>query len=416
MRTVVVGNRKLARYLLHRLLDAGWNIVGVLTPKGQLASEQANYTSFRDLIEDKPCELYTTADINSSETKRWLKSVNPDICLCGGWSQIIDEEVLNVPDDGFIGFHSSNLPAGRGGAPVNWSIIRGADEIGISMFYYDSGVDAGDIIAQSSVPVERRDNVKTIFDAIASKACELVLSVRSDLSEGSVEAETQSIEEATYRPRRQPQDGLILWDRDSKAIDSWVRGLTSPYPGAYTFFAGNRVTVWRGKPVDGLSATAKPGEIIRIVDGKGVDVQTGSGCFRLTRVQVGEGPSRWADRLASDIGLQVGDQFGQDMAPSGWQYTGLRRLLRPASFDTNLQTNDTGKLNLLILTSSREELRTRVSAGAELVLDKPVSVDGTYDEQVQYSFSQPGTYTISAEFEIDRETVDTRYLKVFVHE
>jgi methionyl-tRNA formyltransferase len=174
MRTVIVGNRKLARHLLRQTLADGWNIVGALVPAGKLAAKQANFVPVSELVAGTACELHETTDINSTETVEWLEAVDPDLCLCGGcpdlclcggWSQIIDKRVLDIPDRGFLGFHSSRLPEGRGGAPVNWSLIDGADEVWISLFYYEPGVDAGDVLAQGSVPVERRDDIATVFDA-----------------------------------------------------------------------------------------------------------------------------------------------------------------------------------------------------------------------------------------------------------
>lgn len=416
MRTVIIGNRKLALHLLRQLLDEEWDVVGALVAEGELAAEQANYTPLDELVEDADCEIHETVDINSSETKEWLKSTDPDICLSGGWSQIIEEEVLNIPKNGFIGFHSSKLPAGRGGAPVNWSLIEGADEVWISLFYYTAALDAGDIITQGSVPVEPRDDVGTVFDALAREACRLASSVYTDLANDRVNTRPQELVDATYRPRRQPQDGLITWSRDNKALDNWVRGLTHPYPGAYTFYNGNRITVWRGKPIETSTTDGVPGEIIKIVDGDGIDVSTGNGTFRLTRIQKDEGPPRWGDRFAREIGISSGERFNRKAAPEEWSYTGLQRLLEPAPFDTNLEVREVGYLTLLSLTESRHDLGVSVFIEGELLFEDSATVDGEYSERVQYSFTESGKYTISVDFNIDGEPVDTRYLKVFVHD
>lgn len=416
MRTVIVGNRKLARHLLRHLLNEDWNVPGALVAEGQLAAEQANYTPFDELAEDADFEIHETADINSSGTKKWLKRIDPDICLCGGWSQIIAEEVLDIPENGFIGFHSSKLPAGRGGAPVNWSLIEDADEIWISMFYYTAAVDAGDIITQGSVPVEPRDDVGTVFDVLAEEACRLASSVHEDLVHNQVNARSQALADATYRPRRQPQDGLITWSHGNKMVDNWVRGLTRPYPGAYTFYNGNRITVWRGKPAETSTTDAVPGEIIRVVEGHGIDVSTGNGAFRAARIQKDEGPPRWADRLAQEIGISAGERFSRETAPEEWYYTGLQRLLNLKSFDTNLEVGEVGALTLLSYTGSQRDLGVRVSIEDELLFEESKTVVSEYSERVEYSFSESGRYTISVDFDIDGEHVDTRYLKTFVHD
>lgn len=416
MRTVIVGNRKLARQLLSYCFRQDWNVVGALAPEGALASEQANFVPFDELVAGTDCELHTTSDINSDATREWLQSVNPDICLCGGWSQIIEKSVLDTPNRYFLGFHSSRLPEGRGGAPVNWSLISDADEIWVSLFEYVPAVDAGDVLARGSVPVEPRDDVATIFDALASEACRLVSKVRPDLEQDTAEFEPQPLERATYRPRRQPQDGLIDWHHDTTVIYNWVRAQTDPYPGAYTFCEGERLTVWRGEPVDDTSCGLFPGKVVDVIDGEGVDIRTGNGVFRLVRVQPDNRPPRWADCYASDVGLTAGDRLGRASAPADWLYTGLRGLLHPEPFDTNLRAGESGEIELVSFAGSPRELTVEIAEDGERVDARSVTVDGEFRESVAYAFSERGTHTLSIKFEVMGDNVDTRYLKVFVHD
>lgn len=416
MRTVIVGNRKLARHLLRHAFEHDWNVVGALAPEGALASEQANFAPFDELVSGTDCELHRTADINIRETQEWLERLDPDVCLCGGWSQIIDKSVLDVPDEHFLGFHSSRLPEGRGGAPVNWSLISDADEVWVSLFEYVPAVDAGDVLARGAVPVEPRDDVATVFDALAAEACRLLSSIRPAIEDGSVETETQSLRNATYRPRRQPQDGLIDWHHDATVVSDWVRAQTDPYPGAYTFRDGERLTVWRGTSVDVSPAGAVPGEVVDIVDGAGVDVWTGDGVFRMRRVQPADRPPRWADRYARDVGLSPGERLSHESAPREWLYTGLQGLLEPDTFDTNLSVGETGTLELVTLAGSPHELSIRLSADSADIYDQSVVVEHAFRETVTYTFTDRGTHTISVEFKQAGDIVDTRYLKVFVHE
>ncbi|WP_311172598.1 methionyl-tRNA formyltransferase [Halobellus ordinarius] len=416
MRTVIVGNRKLARHLLRHTLAKGWNVVGAVVPDGKLASKQANFVPFSKLVSDTNCRLHETEDINSSETFEWLQELNPDLCLCGGWSQIIKPRVLNVPDRGFLGFHSSRLPEGRGGAPVNWNLIDGADEVWISLFYYEAGVDAGDVITQGSVPVTHRDDVATVFDALASKACQLLSSVRRRLETDSVSADPQTVSNATYRPRRQPQDGLIDWARDPDQQYDWVRAQTDPYPGAYTFYSGERLIVWECEPVEVPEANATPGEVIDVVPEAGIDVRTGGGTIRLTRVKPGESPSRWADRYAHNRGLSPGDKLGQQYAPDDWCYTGIRGPEHPTNFETNLTVGDRGELTVVSLAASEFELSVSVVLNDAVIFETTTTVSDAYRETVGYEPTEPGTHSVTVRFDNGDNRIDTRYLKVFVHE
>jgi methionyl-tRNA formyltransferase len=416
MRTVIVGNRKLARHLLRHLLDEGWDIVGTLVPEGELAATQANFVPFEELIARTDCAFHETDDINGKETRRWLETHDPDICLCGGWSQIVDEAVLDIPDRGFLGLHSSRLPEGRGGAPVNWSIIGGADEVWISLFYYVPGVDAGDVVARESVPVEHRDDAETVFDKLAVAACEIVELARPTLEADSVDAEPQSLTDATYRPRRQPQDGLLEWDRSPQKQYDWIRAQTDPYPGAYTFHDGERLTVWRAEPLDWTVEDTQPGEVLDIVIGEGVDVRTGNGAIRLTRVQDGDRPPQWADRYARTNGLAVGDRLGRHAAPPAWRYTGIRGPSNPTDFETNLTNRGNGAVDIVAFAGSSFDITVRVTLDGEEVFANSVVVEDGYSERIDYALTDVGTHTLMVAFDSGGERVDTRYLKMFVGE
>jgi methionyl-tRNA formyltransferase len=415
VRTVVVGNRRLARHLLQQTLREGWNIVGALAPAGELAAKQANFVPVSELVADTGCELHETEDVNSRETREWIESVNPDLCLCGGWSQIIDESVLDVPDRGFLGFHSSRLPGGRGGAPVNWSLIRGEDEVWISLFYYEPGVDAGDVLAQGSVAVEQRDDIGTVLDALAREACKLVSTVRVDLETETASAEPQLTSKASYRPRRQPQDGIIDWTREPNAQCDWIRAQTEPYPGAYSFYQGTKVTLWGAKLVDSPVGDAAAGEIVEIVPGAGIDVATGSGAIRLTRLKPGDRTSQWADRYAARAEVSAGERLGRHHAPDEWRYTGIRGPDAPTAFETNLALGESGKLTIVSFTGSSFDLTVTATLGGTEIFESAVTVGDDYHDTIVYKPTETGTHTIAVRFSGSANLVDTRYLKVFVH-
>lgn len=416
MRTVIVGNRKLARHLLQHCLETGWEIVGAIVPEGELATKQANFTPFDEIVAETGCRLHETTDINGRETIEWLERLDPEICLSGGWSQIIDKHVLDVPERGFFGFHSSRLPEGRGGAPVNWSLIDGADEVWISLFQYEPGVDSGDVLAQSSVPVEHRDDVATVFDALANEACQLASKVRDRMETNSVDTTQQSITDATYRPRRQPQDGIIDWNRDADEQYNWIRAQTEPYPGAYTFYQGEKLIVWDCEQVERTPRNSDPGEIVDIVPGAGVDVRCGKGVIRLTRIKPGDRVSRWADRYAEDDDISVGDRLGREQAPDSWLYTGIRGSDAPTQFDSNLRVGEHGKLTLVSFAGNPQDLTVSVTLNDDVVFSDAVTVTDEYRTTVEYEPTTTGTHSIVTRFETDGEQIDTRYLKVFVHE
>jgi methionyl-tRNA formyltransferase len=421
VRTVLVGNRELARQVLRHILERDWSVVGAVAAAGEAARQQARHSSFADLATEHDFELVETEDINDESTREALSALDPDICLCPGWHQIIEEAVLDIPTQGFIGFHSARLPEGRGGAPVNWSIIRGEEQVWLSMFYYTPGIDDGPVIDQRSIPIEERDDVDTVFDRLTIAACDILDANRPGLHDGPLETTEQSLDRATYRPRRHPQDGLVDWSRPASTLFDWVRAQTKPYPGAYTFCPGGKLVIWEASPVDHKGprddTDPDPGEIVAISEGEGVDVATGGGFLRVERVQVDDRPAMWADDFAERFDLEPGDTLGVDHAPQKWLYTGIRDAQGETEYETNLAVGESGTLLAVVRVPNGERV---VDVAAWLDNDQLISesrvVSGQIDIPVTYTPDASGTRTITVEFwDSDEELLDRRYLKVFVH-
>jgi methionyl-tRNA formyltransferase len=416
MRTVVAGNRKLAKYVLQNLIKHNWNVVGIIAPKGRLASQQANYQSFSDIADENNIKLIETSDINDDDTVSALESLSPDIVICPGWSQIISREVLNIPEIGFTGFHSSNLPKGRGGAPVNWSIINGETNITLSYFFYTPGIDAGDVLKQKSVTVEKRDDVSSIFEKLALTACQILNELKQPLHDGSIEAEPQQVSSATYRPRRKPKDGVIDWSKDPLEQYNWIRAQTQPYPGAYTFFEGDKITIWEAKQVGEVnSPDAEFGEIISVDDSRGICVQSGDENLRILRVQKDNEPIQWADDFARRNGIEAGITLGNHHAPESWLYTGIRGSDGGLQYETNLSVDEEGVIGCVMESPQcARQIRLEVSLDEETLIDKPTDVQGREFEKVSYSPNSEGTKTLKVRFTNNNSYEDVRYLKLFV--
>jgi len=416
MRTVVVGNRALAKHVLAYLLESDWNVVGAVSAGGEAARKQAGYVPFGDLAEAHDLELIETADINDEETIDRLARLDPDLCICPGWHQIIDETVLDVPEQGFVGFHSSDLPRGRGGAPVNWSLIHGEPDVVISLFYYSSGVDAGDVIQKEFVEIEDRDDVDTVLDKLAFAACEALATTREAFESGDVEATSQSIEEATYRPRRQPQDGVVDWSRPAPELFDWVRAQTDPYPGAFTFYEGERVRIWSANPVDRSVDDVKPGAVVSVEDGRGVDVATGDGLLRLERLQCEGRPRAWADDFARRFDLTPGDSFGHEHAPSSWLYTGIRSNDDGTDFSaaSNIRIDERGEVLAVVKSASERVVDVSATLDGDSLREERLAVEGRETLPIGYAPDSGGTHTLRVVFSEDGARIDVRYLKVFV--
>jgi methionyl-tRNA formyltransferase len=171
---VFIGNRSHSKQILSHLLENEWNVIGAIGAIGDLAASQSGYVSLSDVCDEYRVPLIETASINEDRVISFVENLNPTLAICGGWSQIIGEELLSQPDYGIVGFHASPLPKGRGGAPVNWQIICDSDYVGVSLFQMVSEVDHGKLWAQTSVQIEERDDVSTVYNRVTKASYDIL--------------------------------------------------------------------------------------------------------------------------------------------------------------------------------------------------------------------------------------------------
>jgi methionyl-tRNA formyltransferase len=221
---------------------------------------------------------------------------------------LIRDELLMLPPLGFIGMHPTMLPTGRGRAPIPWAIILGLKETGTTWFYVDPGADTGDILIQQKVPVLDTDTSSTLGARTDDVAAELLVKALPLLACNRAPRIKQDQSAATVWPRRRPEDGIIDWSRDAGALCRWVRALTHPYPGAFTYLTGRKLWIWSAERAS-VPLAGAPGEVLA-VDHRGALVATGKGLLNVTHVQ-------WEGRTeatAMEAGLKPHMRFGQLLA------------------------------------------------------------------------------------------------------
>ena len=286
LRVAYIGARIVGYQCLQELLANGVNVAGVLWLDEKLAENTTAYTSFEPLLNKYNIFNRTFTQLREAEIVEWLKQLNPDLGVIIGVSQLLSKEVISIPRLGFLGMHPTLLPEGRGRAPIPWAIIKGLNRTGVSIFYLDEKTDNGDIILQAEVPIYYEDTSSILGARTDECAASLLLKSVNLINQGKAPRISQDESKATYWPRRRPEDGIIDWRQDKKILYDWVRALTHPYPGAFTFLNGSKVFIWSAIEVsNGIGIQAgEPGEIAAIND-KGVTVLTGKGALLLKSMQ-----------------------------------------------------------------------------------------------------------------------------------
>jgi methionyl-tRNA formyltransferase len=325
-RVIFVGAVHEAVPALGALLGSGAEIVEVVTLPVERSASTSGFVDLEPLALAHGIAVRRCADINSAESVRHVRELRPDLMVVTGWTRLLSAELLGVPPRGVIGFHASLLPRYRGRAPVNWAILRGETVTGNTMMYLDAGTDTGDIIDQQTVPITPRDTCATVYARVGEAGADMLRRHLPGLLDGTAPRRPQGPGEGPPLPKRTPEMGITDWNRPDRAVHDWIRALTLPYPGAFTFIAGRKLMLW-ASAVDDSRAGRAAGEVLGY-DKDGVRVATAHGVIMLTSVSdVGDAPEpalAWASRN----GLRPGDEF--EPVPPGTAAWALGRGPRPA--------------------------------------------------------------------------------------
>ncbi|MBF8264150.1 MAG: hypothetical protein HW384_14 [Dehalococcoidia bacterium] len=303
---------------LKGLLESGANVAGIFTANKQDMVKTSGmhpdyFSEFDDLAKAYNIPLYKVRDVSVPIDIESLKRLRPDIIFFIGWPQMVREDVLRLPPHGCVGIHPTLLPQRRGGAPLNWCLIDGLDRSGVSLIYLESGVDSGDIIAQRPFKIELEDNIKTVLDKVTAISAEMVKESYPLLEKGIAPRIPQDHRIATYTWRRRPEQGLIDWNRTSLSLYNWVRALSSPFPGAFTFCNGRKLLVWEAGLVKSYRPplNAVPGQLVEIWENQGVIVSTTDHCILIKNLQWESAPDiQRADLFMKANNIPIGTVLG----------------------------------------------------------------------------------------------------------
>jgi methionyl-tRNA formyltransferase len=240
MGVVFFGASELGFDSCESLIKAGIPVNGLVTVPRQFNISYSKdkpvtnylFKDFQALAEKYNLPL-VTIETKIKDYKEQIKSLNPDVILVIGWYHMIPAEIRMLAPMGCVGIHASLLPKYRGGAPLVWAMINGETKTGISLFYFEDGVDNGDIIDQVEIEIGEKEYISDILAKVKDACINTVQKNIPLLLAGKADRRKQNEEEATYFPQRKPDDGLIDLSWDAKRIFNFVRAQASPYPGAY---------------------------------------------------------------------------------------------------------------------------------------------------------------------------------------
>jgi methionyl-tRNA formyltransferase len=290
------------------LIDSGAEITEVVTLPAERAASTSGFVNLEPLAHAHGIPLRRCADINSAESVQRVRDLRPDLMVVCGWTRLLSAELLGVPPRGVIGFHASLLPKFRGRAPVNWAILRGEAVTGNTMMLLDAGTDTGDIVDQQTVPITPDDTCATVYAKVGEAGAEMLRRQLPALLAGTAPRRPQGSADGPPLPKRTPGMGITDWNRPARAVHDWIRALTWPYPGAFTFLGERKVMLWAAIPDAAAPQGAAPGEVLGCDDG-GVRVATADGTILLTSASDAGDPPEAAATWAAPGRLRPGGRF-----------------------------------------------------------------------------------------------------------
>jgi methionyl-tRNA formyltransferase len=307
MRIVVHGQQAFGKAVLEALLKRGEDVIAVYVAPEK---EGAKADPLKEAALAAKLPVYQPASYRKSEVWDEFRALKPDLQVMAFVTLFVPADFLDIPTHGSIQYHPSLLPACRGPSAINWPIIKGETETGLSIFWPDNGLDTGDVLLQKRTPISASATLGSVyFDRLFPMGVEAMLEAVDLVKAGKAPRVKQDETKATYEGRCGPDNAHIDWGKPWLQIDRLIRGC-NPAPGAWSKLDGKTVKIFDAKPLpakDPNGIAGKMGEIAAI-DGDGFTVVCADGRFKVTRVQA-DGPKIAASEFATSAKLTPGMRF-----------------------------------------------------------------------------------------------------------
>ena len=292
MRILFMGTPEFAVASLRRLVEDGHEICGVFTQpdKPKNRGHKLTFSPVKEYALTQNLPVYQPLKMRDGEAEALVKQLAPELIVVAAYGKILPEEILNTPPYGSINVHSSLLPKYRGAAPINWAILDGEAETGVSIMYMAKELDAGDVILQKTTPIGEQEDAQVLTARLAELGAQALSEAVEALRNGTASRTPQDASRQTYASMLSREMSPIDWNRTARQINCQVRGLI-PWPCATTDLAGQRFKIY--ETALGRETAAAPGTVLS-AGKQGIEVACGDGrSLYLTQLQA-EGGKRMA--------------------------------------------------------------------------------------------------------------------------
>lgn len=295
MRVLFMGTPDFAVDTLQALIESEHEVIGVVTqpdkPKGRGGKMQ--FTPVKEVAVEADIPVYQPQKVREESFVKVLRELDPDVMVVVAFGQILSKEILDIPRYGCMNVHASLLPKLRGAAPIQWSVIDGDCETGVTIQQMDEGIDTGDILLVEKYTLDAKETGGSLFDKLAKLGGPMMLKVLDMAKKGTLRPVPQNDADHTYAKMLSKATGQIDFTKSAVEIERLIRGL-NPWPSAFCFLDGKMLKIWEADVVDAMEeagdSDCEPGMIVKI-EKASFTVKTGKGYLKIHSVQL-EGKKR----------------------------------------------------------------------------------------------------------------------------
>lgn len=285
-----MGTPDFAVATLEAIINAGHEVAGVVTqpdkPKGR--GKNMQFTPVKEVAIASGIPVYQPVKVKEPDFIEKLKKLDPEVIVVVAFGQILPKEILDMPKYGCVNVHASLLPKYRGAAPIQWAVIDGEKESGVTTMFMEEGLDTGDMLKKTVVPLEEDETGGSLHDKLAAAGADLLIETLKELEEGTAVRTKQDDTLSNYAKMLDKQLGRIDFMKSAEEIERLIRGL-NPWPSAFTGIDGKTLKIWSATVIE-KEIQGEFGEVVE-VNKDSLLVKTGKGLLQLDEVQL-EGKKR----------------------------------------------------------------------------------------------------------------------------
>lgn len=283
MKIIFMGTPDFAVPSLKALIDSEHEVIAVVAqpdkPKGR--GRKLAPPPTKVLADQHNIPILQPEKVRTEEFFSQLQGLSPDLICVTAYGKIIPKNILELPKHGCINVHASLLPKYRGAAPINWAIVRGEKQTGITTMLMDEGMDTGDMLLKKEIQIQDEDDAGSLSEKLSQLGGALLLETISDLEQGSLSPSKQDESQATYAPILKKSDGEIKWEKPALELWNLIRGM-NPWPGTFTKLENKSLKIYKSKLADGEGSS---GEVLDSDPGT-LRVSTGEGALEILELQL----------------------------------------------------------------------------------------------------------------------------------